>query len=50
MNWWRVLIGTDACIRTGTGTVKVTDDVGHAGFVAHNCRQMDGLLGVILRN
>lgn len=32
----------------GTGTVKVTDDGGHTGLVAHGGRQVDGLLGVIL--
>lgn len=32
----------------GTRTVKVTDDGGHAGLVAHGSSQVDGLLGVIL--
>jgi len=33
----------------GARTVKVADDGGHAGLVAHGGRQVDGLLGVILR-
>lgn len=35
-------------VHLGTGTVKVTDDGGHTGLVAHGGRQVDGLLGVIL--
>lgn len=33
----------------GTGSVKVTDNSGHTGLVTHGGRQVDGLLGVILR-
>ncbi len=29
----------------GTGTVKVTDNVGHAGLVADHGGEVDGLLG-----
>jgi hypothetical protein len=36
-------------VHLGTGTVKVTDDGGHTGLVAHGGSQVDGLLGVILR-
>lgn len=35
-------------VHLGTRTVKVTDDGGHTGLVAHGGRQVDGLLGVIL--
>ena len=35
-------------VHLGTGTVKVTDDGGHTGLVAHRGSQVDGLLGVIL--
>lgn len=35
-------------VHLGTGTVKVTDDGGHTGLVAHGGSQVDGLLGVIL--
>ena len=35
-------------IRTRSGTVKVTDNVGHTSLVAHDGSQVDGLLGVIL--
>lgn len=35
-------------VELGTGTVKVADDGGHAGLVAHGSSQVDGLLGVIL--
>ena len=35
-------------VHLGTGSVKVTDDSGHTGLVAHGGRQVDGLLGVIL--
>lgn len=31
------------------GSVKVADNRGHACLVAHGSRQMDGLLGVVLR-
>lgn len=33
---------------TGARAVKVTDDMGHASLVAHDGRQMNRLLGVIL--
>jgi hypothetical protein len=36
-------------VHLGTGTVKVTDDGGHTGLVAHGGSKVDGLLGVILR-
>ena len=36
--------------RTRSRTVKVADDVGHAGLVAHDGSQVDGLLGIILSN
>jgi hypothetical protein len=35
-------------VHLGTGTVKVTDDGGHTGLVAHGGSKVDGLLGVIL--
>lgn len=35
-------------VHLGTGTVKVTDDGGHTGLVAHGGSQVNGLLGVIL--
>lgn len=35
-------------VHLGTGTVKVTDDGGHTGLVAHGGSQVDGLLRVIL--
>ena len=35
-------------LRTGTGAVKITDDVRHAGLVAHSGSEVDGLLRVIL--
>lgn len=34
--------------RTGTLAVEVANDVGHAGLVAHEGSQVDGLFGVIL--
>ena len=36
-------------VQLRTRTVKVADDCGHTGLVAHGGRQVDGLLGVILR-
>lgn len=33
----------------GAGAVEVADDGGHASLVAHGGGQVDGLLGVILR-
>ena len=33
---------------TGSRTVEVTNNVRHTGLVAHDGRQVDGLLGVIL--
>ncbi len=36
-------------VRLRTGAVEVADDRGHASLVAHVGRQMDGLLGVVLR-
>ena len=30
-----------------TWTVEIAHNGGHAGFVAHCCRQMDGLFGVV---
>ena len=35
-------------VHLGTGTVKVTDDGGHTGLVAHGGSQVDGLLSIIL--
>ena len=35
-------------VHLGAGAVKVTNDVSHTGLVAHEGRQVDGLLGVIL--
>ena len=35
-------------VHLGTRTVKVTDDGGHTGLVAHGGGQVDRLLGVIL--
>lgn len=35
-------------VHLGTRTVKVTDDGGHTGLVAHGGSQVNGLLGVIL--
>jgi hypothetical protein len=35
-------------VHLGTGTVKVTDNGGHTGLVAHGGSKVDGLLGVIL--
>jgi hypothetical protein len=35
-------------VHLGTRTVKVTDNGGHTGLVAHGGGQVDGLLGVIL--
>lgn len=35
-------------VHLGTGTVKVTDDGGHTGLVAHGGSKVDGLLGIIL--
>jgi hypothetical protein len=35
-------------VQLRTRTVKVADDGGHTGLVAHGSRQVDGLLGVIL--
>lgn len=35
-------------VHLGTGTVKVTDNCGHTGLVAHGGSKVDGLLGVIL--
>lgn len=34
--------------RTGTRTVKITNNVGHTSLVAHDRSQVDGLLGVVL--
>lgn len=34
-------------VHLGTRTVKVTDNGGHTGLVAHGGGQVDGLLGVI---
>jgi hypothetical protein len=36
--------------RTGSWTVKITDDVSHASLVAHQGSQVNWLLGVILIN
>jgi hypothetical protein len=36
-------------VQLGTRSVKVADDGGHSGLVTHGSRQVDGLLGVILR-
>jgi hypothetical protein len=36
-------------VQLGTGTVQIADDGGHAGLVAHGRGEVDGLLGVILR-
>lgn len=36
-------------VELGTGTVKVADDGGHTGLVTHVGGQVNGLLGVILR-
>lgn len=48
-NTVHTLSPTKLCERlTGTRTVKVTDNVGHTGLVAHDGRQVNGLLGVIL--
>lgn len=35
-------------VHLGTGTVQVTDDVGHTGLVTHEGGQVDGLGGIIL--
>ena len=35
-------------VRTGTRTVKITDNVGHTSLVAHHSSQVDGLLRVVL--
>lgn len=35
-------------VHLGTRTVKVTDDGGHTGLVAHGGSKVDGLLGIIL--
>ena len=35
-------------VRLRAGSVEVTNDRGHTGLVAHDGRQVDGLLGVIL--
>ena len=35
-------------ILTRSRTVKITNNVGHTGLVAHNSRQVDGLFRVIL--
>jgi hypothetical protein len=34
--------------RTGTGSIEITDDVGHTSLVSHHGGEVDGLLGVIL--
>lgn len=36
-------------VHLGTRTVQVTDDSSHTGLVAHGGSQVNGLLGVILR-
>ena len=36
-------------VRLGAGPVDLPDNVGHAGLVAHEAGQVDGLGGVILR-
>jgi hypothetical protein len=36
-------------VQLGTGTVQVTHNGGHTSLVAHGGGQVDGLLGVILR-
>ena len=35
-------------VHLGSGSVKVSDDVGHTGLVTHTGGEVDGLLGVIL--
>lgn len=35
-------------VHLGSRSVKVTDNSGHAGLVAHETSEVDGLLGVIL--
>jgi hypothetical protein len=35
-------------VHLGSGSVKVSDDVGHTGLVTHAGGKVDGLLGVIL--
>lgn len=36
-------------VQLRTGAVEIADDGRHTGLVAHGGRQVDGLLGVILR-
>jgi hypothetical protein len=36
-------------VQLRTRSIEVADDCGHASLVAHGSRQVDGLLGVILR-
>jgi hypothetical protein len=36
-------------VQLGTWSVEIADNCGHTGLVAHGGRQVDGLLGVILR-
>lgn len=35
-------------VRTGSGSVEVTDNVSHTGLVTHDGGEVNGLLGVVL--
>jgi hypothetical protein len=35
-------------VHLGTGTLKITNNVGHTSFVTHESSQVDGLLNIVL--